>query len=129
MHGLVRARRLLGTLAGNMGSGGLLHTFVTTEVSRIRSGSKTDWRFDLAARFSLLPIAADASGALLLRHDGQVLTMGWTAGEVPRVAHNAQAFLPVLERFVQDHPEAKEVLDLHKNVSRDIVVERTRGSQ
>jgi hypothetical protein len=110
--------------------GDLLHRFVTREVSRILSGPKTDWRYDLAERFKLLPITADSSGALLLRNDGQVLTIGWAAGEVPRVADNAQAFLPVLERFVQDHPETKSLLHVHKSKSQgDIVIERKRGGQ
>lgn len=112
-----------------MTTGGLLHAFVIGEVARIRRGPKTDWRHDLAERFNLLPIVADASGTLLLRDDGQVLTMGWAAGEVPRVTSNAQALLPVLERFVQDHPEAKELLQLYKNERQDIVVERVRGRQ
>ena len=112
-----------------MTTGGLLHAFVIEQVSQIRRGPKADWRHDLAERFNLLPIFADASGALLLRNDGQVLMMGWAASEVPRVTSNAQAFLPVLERFVQDHPEAKELLQLHKNERQDIVVERARGSQ
>jgi len=112
-----------------MDIGSALHIFVTGEVSRIRSGPKTDWRYDLAERFKMLPIAADASGALLLRDDGQVLTMGWNAGELPRVSHDAQAFLPVLQRFVQEHPEARPLLELHKNARQDIVIERTRGSK
>lgn len=113
-----------------MNVGDLLHRFVTREVSRIRSGPKTDWRYDLAERFNLLPITADSSGALLLRNDGQVLTIGWAAGEVARVADNAQAFLPVLERFVQDHPEARALLHLHKSKSQgDIVIGHKGGSQ
>ena len=112
-----------------MTTSGLLHAFVTREVARIRSGPKAEWRYDLAERFNLLPIAADASGALLLRGDGQVLTVGWAAGEAPRVTHNVQAFLPVLERFVRDNPDAKELLRLHKNVAPSILVERSGDSQ
>src|SRR5687768_8421814 len=112
-----------------MNVGASLHTFVIREVSRIRGGPKTDWRYDLAERFNLLPIATDTSGALLLRHDGQILTMGWAAGEVPQVTRNAQSFLPLLERFVQDHPEARELLHLHKNEGQDIVAPRVQGTQ
>jgi hypothetical protein len=87
-----------------------LRRFVESEVSGIRNSPETDWRQDLARRFNLLPIAADASGALFLSGDGHILTMGWTKGEVPRVAHNPEAFAPVLERFVRAHPEASELL-------------------
>lgn len=92
-----------------------MRRFVMGEVSGICNGPETDWRHDLAKRFNLLPIAEDASGALLLSGDGQLFTMGWTTGEVPRVAQNPPSFLPVLERFVRDHPEASEILRLLKN--------------
>ena len=48
--------------------------------------------------------------------------MGWTKGEVPRVAHDPQAFLPVLERFVRDNPEANELLRLHTKEPPKIIV-------
>lgn len=101
-------------------AGEALRTFVAGEVSEICQGPETDWRHDLAKRFNLLPIAADASGTVLLSDDGQVFTMGWTKGEVPRVAQNPQSFLPVLERFVRDYPEASEVLRLLKKQARKI---------
>lgn len=93
-----------------------LRRFVMSEVSSICSGPKADWRHDLAKRFNLLPIAADASGALLLSGDGQLFTLGWTTGAVPRVTENPQSFLPTLQRFVSDHPEASELLRLSKKV-------------
>lgn len=105
-----------------MNSQGRLPTFVVREISRIRAGPKSDWRYDLAQRFDVLPIAADASGALFVRADGAILTMGWTKGEVPRVAHDPQAFLPVLERFVRDNPEANELLRLHTKEPPKIIV-------
>ena len=97
------------TLARNMADDAL-QRFVMTEVSGICNGPETDWRHHLARQFNLLPIAADASGAILLGGDGQVFTMGWTKADVPRVAQNPQSFFPVLERLVRDHPEASELL-------------------
>jgi hypothetical protein len=36
-----------------------------------------DWQRELACRFDALPVYSDLGGALLLRPDGEVLSVGW----------------------------------------------------
>src|SRR5881392_3599289 len=89
----------------------VLRVFVVREVSRVLNGPTSDWRYDLVRRFNLLPVAADASGALFLRADGEVLNIGWGSSEVPRVVEDVRAFLPTFKHFVHDHPEIGALLD------------------
>src|SRR5258706_12413944 len=88
-----------------------LRAFVVREVSRVLNGPTSDWKYDLCRRFNLLPISADASGALFLRADGEVLNIGWGSSEVPRVVEDVRPFLPTFKHFVRNHPEIGTLLD------------------
>ena len=88
-----------------------MRTFVVREVSRVLNGTKNDWKYDLVRRFNLLPVAADPSGALFLRADGEVLNIGWGSSEVPRVVEDVRPFLQTFKQFVRDYPEIGALLD------------------
>jgi len=67
---------LVGPVAANVSAQYMSHkdalrTFVVREVLRVLNGPTSDWKYDLVRRFDLLPISADASGALFLRADGE----------------------------------------------------------
>jgi len=94
-----------------MTHGDALRAFVEREVSRVLNGPTSDWKYDLVRRLNLLPVSADASGALFLRADGEVLNIGWGGSEVPRVVEDVRPFLRTFKHFVRDHPEIAALLD------------------
>jgi hypothetical protein len=52
-------------------------TIAALVAARSRGQAGGDWERDIAVRFGALSVYCDIGGALMVRPDGSVLTMGW----------------------------------------------------